>query len=228
MKLKNIISLALAALLTCTLSVSAFAESDASTATGAWEINQNPVALEKNAQAQAAIDKALETMTGAEYEAVAVLGSQVVAGTNECILCKVTPVVPDAASQWALVYLYEDLDGNAEITQVVDLMTNSEEATDGGWVCNQGDEALEADANDALETALEMMDGADCEVIAVLGSQTVSGMNYRLLCQVTPVVPDAEGSFCLVTVYQDVDGNAEIAEVTDLNIAGDVSDGTKQ
>lgn len=167
-------------------------------------------------------------MTGAEYEAVAVLGTQVVAGTNECILCKVTPVVPDAASQWALVYLYEDLDGNAEITQVADLMTNSEEATDGGWVCNQGDEALEADANAALETALEMMDGADYEVIAVLYSQTVSGMNYRLLCQVTPVVPDAEGSFCLVTVYQDVDGNAEIAEVTDLNIAGDVSDGTKQ
>lgn len=228
MKLKNIISLALAALLICTLSVSAFAESDANVATGAWEINQNPVSEEKNAQAQAAIDKALETMTGAEYEVVAVLGIQVVAGMNACILCKVTPVVPDAASQWALVYLYEDLEGNAEITQVVDLMTDSEEAADGGWVCNPGDEALEADANAALETALERMVGADYEAIAVLGSQIVSGTNYLLLCQVTPVVPDAEGSFCLVTVYQDLDGNAEITEVADLDITGDESDDTEQ
>lgn len=53
-------------------------------------------------------------------------------------------------------------------------------------------------------------------------------MNYRLLCRVTPVVPDAEGAFCLVTVYQDLDGNAEITEVTDLDIAGDVSESAEQ
>lgn len=123
MKLKNIISMALAALLICTLSVSAFAKSGANVKTGAWEINQNPFSEKKNAQAQAAIDKAMENMTGAEYEVVAVLGTQTVAGMNACILCKVTPVVPDAASQWALVYLYKDLEGKTEITRVVDLTT---------------------------------------------------------------------------------------------------------
>ena len=228
MKHKNLISLALAVLLTGVLAVSACAESGIDAATGAWEINQDPVSEEKNAQAQTAIDKALETMTGADYEAVAVLGTQVVAGMNTCILCRVTPVVPDAVSQWALVYLYEDLDGNAEITQVVDLMTAPEEGAVGGWMSNQGDEALEADANAALETALERMDGTDYEVIAVLGSQVVAGMNYRLLCWATPVVPDPEGSFCLVTVYQGLDGNAEITEAADLEIAGGVLSGTEE
>ena len=41
-------------------------------------------------------------------------------------------------------------------------------------------------------------------------------------------MPDAEGSFCLVTVYQDLDGNAEITEVADLDITGDESDDTEQ
>lgn len=228
MKLKNIISMALAALLICTLSVSAFAKSGANVKTGAWEINRNPFSEKKNAQAQAAIDKAMENMTGAEYEVVAVLGTQTVAGMNACILCKVTPVVPDAASQWALVYLYKDLEGKMEITRVVDLTTAPEDGAVGGWTSNQGDEALEADANAALASALEVLAGADYEVIAVLGSQVVEGMNYRLLCRVTPVVPDAEGAFCLVTVYQDLDGNAEITEVTDLDIAGDVSESAEQ
>ena len=44
-----------------------------------------------------------------------------VAGTNYCILCQITPVVPDATPAWALVYIYADLDGNAEITNVYEL-----------------------------------------------------------------------------------------------------------
>lgn len=222
MKHKNIISLALTAALTCALFASACAEAGIDAATGAWEINQRSVSVEENARVQTVIGKALENLTGATYEAVAVLGTQLVAGTNDCILCRVTPVVPDAVSQWALVYFYEDLDGNAEITRIVDLMS-SEDDPDGGWVCNPGDGALEAEANAALEAALEMMEGADYEVIAVLGSQTVSGTNYRLLCRVTPVVPDAEGSFCMVTVCRDVDGSAEMIEISDLDIAGGVS-----
>ena len=40
---------------------------------------------------------------------------------NYCILCQITPVVPDAVPTWALVYIYADLQGNAEITNVYDL-----------------------------------------------------------------------------------------------------------
>lgn len=37
---------------------------------------------------------------------------------NCCILCKITPVVPNAIPTWNLVYIYADLVGNAEITNV--------------------------------------------------------------------------------------------------------------
>lgn len=71
--------------------------------------------------AQAAFDKALEGLDGAVYTPVALLSTQVVAGTNYCILCQITPVVPNPAPTWALVYIYADLQGNAEIMNVYDL-----------------------------------------------------------------------------------------------------------
>lgn len=71
--------------------------------------------------AQAAFDKALEGLDGAEYTPVTLLSTQVVAGMNYCTLCQITPVVPDATPSWALVYIYADLQGNAEITNVYEL-----------------------------------------------------------------------------------------------------------
>ena len=85
---------------------------------GSWE-NIAHEAVELPSDAQAAFDKATEGRD--EYIPVALLSSQVVAGTNYCILCQITPVVPDAIPTWALVYIYADLDGNVEITNVYEL-----------------------------------------------------------------------------------------------------------
>lgn len=87
---------------------------------GGWE-NVQHEAAELPEDAQAAFDKALDGLVGANYVPVALLSTQVVAGMNYCILCQITPVVPDAVPTWALVYIYADLQGNAEITNVYDL-----------------------------------------------------------------------------------------------------------
>ena len=79
--------------------------------TGGWE-NVPHETAELPADAQAAFDKAVDGLVGAEYVPVALMSTQVVAGTNYCILCQITPIVPNATSTWALVYIYADLDGN--------------------------------------------------------------------------------------------------------------------
>ena len=89
--------------------------------TGGWTVNREDTAMEANPEAQAALDKALEGLVGASYEPVACLGKQVVAGTNYCLLCRITPVVPNAVPHFALVYVYQALDGSAELLQVQDL-----------------------------------------------------------------------------------------------------------
>jgi len=87
---------------------------------GAWE-NIPHEAAELPADAQAAFDKALEGMVGAGYTPVALLSTRVDAGTHYCILCQITPVVPDAAANWTLVYIHADPEGNAEITNLYEL-----------------------------------------------------------------------------------------------------------
>ena len=87
---------------------------------GGWEITDHD-AEELPEDAQKAFDKAKEKLSDGEYTPVSLLATQLVAGTNYCILCQVTP--SDAASEqkWTLVYIYADLQGNAEIMNTYDL-----------------------------------------------------------------------------------------------------------
>lgn len=87
---------------------------------GGWEIIPHEAeALPEDAQA--AFDKATEKLLGAEYTPVSLMATQLVSGMNYCILCQVSPVVPDSKPKWALVYIYADLQGNAEIMNVYEL-----------------------------------------------------------------------------------------------------------
>lgn len=70
---------------------------------------------------KAVFAKAVDGLLGCDYDLVALLGTQVVAGTNYCVLCRLTPVVPDAVPHWGLAYIYEDLQGDVSLTEVKDL-----------------------------------------------------------------------------------------------------------
>ena len=85
---------------------------------GGWNIAENNAVTEEQ---KAVFDKAVEKLLGVSYEPVAYLGSQVVAGQNNCFLCKATVIYPDAKPTYALVYIYQDLQGNAEVTNVASL-----------------------------------------------------------------------------------------------------------
>ena len=63
---------------------------------GGWSINKGHFSPEENKDAMKAFHKAINGLTGYYYEVVAVLGSQVVAGTNYAYLCRGNVVVPDA------------------------------------------------------------------------------------------------------------------------------------
>lgn len=101
--------------LAVSLSTTAFAGEQLS---GGWFATTD-VAI--TTEAQAAFDKALEGFVGVDYEPIDLLATQVVAGTNYCFLCRSTVVVPDAVPSYSLVYIYEDLQGNAEILGIKDI-----------------------------------------------------------------------------------------------------------
>ena len=65
--------------------------------------------------------EALNDLEGVVYEPAAYLGNQVIGGLNHCYLCRATVVYPDAQPSWKLVFVYEPLDGPAEITRIANL-----------------------------------------------------------------------------------------------------------
>lgn len=189
---------------------------------GGWNINRDELSVESNPEAGEALKKATEGLAGYTYEPVAVLASQVVAGTNYCILCRGEAVVPDATPEYELVYVYEDPEGNAKITSLKDLYSipETDEPLSGGWGINTGDVSAEAhkEVVDALNKAIEGMGGSNIEPIAYLGSQVVAGMNYKIVCRITPVVPDGQSEYAIIQIYADLQGNAEITNITDIDI----------
>lgn len=83
---------------------------------GSWTRAASPVITE---EVKKVCDKAFGGWEGVNYEPIALLKTQVVAGMNYCVLCEATVVVPDAEPTYAVVYIYEDLEGNAQITDIL-------------------------------------------------------------------------------------------------------------
>ncbi len=85
---------------------------------GGWKVADETAVTE---DLQAVFNKAMEKLMGVSYEPIAYLGSQIVAGMNHCFLCKATVIYPDAVPTYKLVYIYQDLEGNAEVLNIADL-----------------------------------------------------------------------------------------------------------
>lgn len=91
-----------------------------SLAAGGWAPSEDPAVTEER---KALFDKGTETLTGASYEPVAYLGSQVVAGKNHAFLCRKVTAYPgslETAPAYAVVYLYQDLQGNVSVLSIGD------------------------------------------------------------------------------------------------------------
>ena len=181
---------------------------------GGWE---NVDSMEVTDEVRALVEKATANMIGANYTPVAYIGRQIVAGTNHKILCKIAPVTPNGTETYAIVTIYEDLNGNVEITEIQNCEAEIVSGGPmGGWT-EVTPEATEASVN-ALEKAMQNLVGADYKEVCCLATQIVAGTNYCMLCEITPVVPNAESHYAIVYVYEDLEGNAQITEVFDFSV----------
>lgn len=191
---------------------------------GGWAAAEDPAMTD---ELRAIFDKALDGLVGVDYEPIACLGTQIVAGRNYCFLTKATVVYPDAKPKYTLIYVYADLSGNATIMNFADMPVipnefdgiepiTEEETLDGGWVYAESPEITdEIKAN--LEKAIAALVGADYEPVANIATQVVAGTNRCLLCKITPVVPNPVPHYALVYLYEALDGTVELLETVDFD-----------
>lgn len=196
---------------------------------GGWEVNTGSTAMSKNAAAKAAFKKATTELLGVSYQPIAVLGTQVVAGTKYAILCKATPVIPDAAPDITIMYIYENIDGTVDIDGFQTVISGGDK---GGFKANTGKFTIKNKKNKAVysayKKAMKELVGVDYKPVLYLGKQTKSGSSYMILCRSQAVYPNAPYEWSLVTVSKSAKGKVKLGDVqtlelgnTDEEITGD-------
>ena len=196
---------------------------------GGWEVNTGSTSISKNAAAKAAFKKATAELLGVSYQPIAVLGTQAVAGTKYAILCKATPVIPDAAPDITIMYIYENVDGTVDIDGFQTIISGGDK---GGFKANTGKFTIKNKKNKAVystyKKAMKELVGVDYKPVLYLGKQTKSGSSYMILCRSQAVYPNAPYEWSLVTVSKSAKGKVKLGDVqtlelgnTDEEITGD-------
>ncbi|MBQ6583454.1 MAG: hypothetical protein IJH77_06505 [Mogibacterium sp.] len=236
--MKRFCALALAILLIAAMTACGSRQSEENTSaqegsgdiTEGWELPAEAREAILPEEARNAFEKAFDGFTGSDVVPVAYLGQQVVAGTNYMILCRFTTVTQEPVSSYQIVVIYADLEGNAEILNMSDFEIASftdgegaggQEMLSGGWYVPEDytTAGLPDEVQSAYDAAMETFTGTVLLTpAAYLGSQLVSGMNYAILCECELGVPDAAKSFAVLTVYQDLEGNAQVTNMYTLDL----------
>lgn len=202
---------------------------------GGWTAADSSAA-ELPEEVQAAFDKAFETLTGSynEMTPIAYIGKQVVSGTNYAVLYRVTYADEKVQAGLVVFTVYEDLEGNAELLSseefdIADYNTGDEAADEnaeagqmaGGWQIPEQITTAEIpeEALTAFSKAVEGFTGNELTPMALLGTQIVAGTNYAFLCRSKLVTAEPVESIQVVIVYEDLEGNATISEINNVDVS---------
>lgn len=188
---------------------------------GDWKRADSP---ELTAKIKKLFKKAFDGLEGASYTPVALLATKTTtSGTQYRVLSKMTLAVPDAEEEYVVVTLGRNWLGKAELLDIGDavaptnLPTEADRETGplaGAWSETESP-VMTDEAKAAFQKATEGFVGVDYTPVALLSTQVVAGTNYRILCEATVVYPGAEMHYVVMTIYEDLQGNASILSISD-------------
>lgn len=197
-------------------------ETGTETVVGGWKLHESYSTCLDDDEMKI-FDKAVEGLTGVGYDPIRVLATQIVAGKNYAYLCAYKNVSTTEDAGYCIVTVYNDLDGNASILSIeridiADVKTTEQKDTSemtGAWEIKGTGKpgALSEEAENALSKALEGFTGTGQIPILLLGTQLVSGMNYKILCIGETVTETPVRSVYVATVYEDLEGNCELSDL---------------
>ena len=195
---------------------------------GGWTLSEFD-GVELPEAAQNAYDKALEGYTGMGYVPYALLGTQVVSGTNYMILAKGTTVTAEPVSALYVLVIYEDTEGNCTVANVsdFDLGAIEESASEGtpegllgGWELNTQVTAagFSPKVLDAIDKASEDIDGKYYTPLVPLGEKVVNGTEYAILGIQFDGEEFAPDQYCVLFPVVSSDDTASLEKIALLDL----------
>lgn len=158
-----------------------------------------------------------------DYKLVALLGKQVVAGTNYMFLVKDN-------GNYKTVVVYNNLENKSTITSVSNFditkyvnedISYKDESVVGGWYVDipSGDIMIDSEIQSIFNEAMEKIQGADYKPLGVLAHQAVSGTNYAVLAYGRINTTEENSGVYILTLYKDLNGTSEIVSSAYVDLA---------
>lgn len=161
---------------------------------GSWDI---AVEIGKMPQKIATAFSGLnETLTGAEYEAIAYIGSQVANGTNHAVLAKQT-IVTGKDVENIVVLIFNEKKDDVTLVSIERILESG--ATFGGINIDVQTDIPE-EIEDMFMNAFEAYTGAAVTPYALLGTQITKGVDYIFAATLSTVALEPEEKALIVTV----------------------------
>ena len=194
------------------------------TLTGGWETVLSNRVNDLSEEDIYNFNNAIKDYSKEKLEVVALLGKQVVAGTNYMFLAK-------SDSKYKIVIVYTDLEGVSKVSKVIDfnyvdyVNKNSDgisEQLSGGWYTESANTEykLEDEKVESLfESATSTLAGMEFKPLLVVGKQIVAGTNYAIVCYGQATVPNATTGIYLMTLYAKLDGTSEITGIAYIDLS---------
>ncbi len=198
------------------------AENNSDSLVGAYNTNLVSFSIKDNPDAMNAFEAAFPNgYNYTHYEPIALLGTQVVSGTNYLYLCKSTWTDYQENVSFVLLQIYQDLSGKSEVMGSAILFPTEESEEDGeDYSYNTGSylpENIPAIQN-AFEEAVPDDENAYYIPLAYIGKHTQEGKPEEdvIFTAKDPRGTDAKISYELLYIGKDKDGKAKLIKTEDV------------
>ena len=189
---------------------------------GAYNTNLVSFSLKDNPDAMNAFEAAFPNgYNYTHYEPIALLGTQVVSGTNYLYLCKSTWTDYQENVSFVLLQIYQDLSGKSEVMGSAILFPTEESREEGeDYIDNTGSylpENIPAIQN-AFKEAVPDNENVSYIPLAYIGKHTQEGKPEEdvIFAAKDPRGTDAKISYELFYIGKDKDGKAKLVKTEDV------------
>ena len=198
------------------------AENNSDSLVGSYNTNLVSFSLKDNPDAMNAFEAAFpKGFNYTHYEPIALLGTQVVSGTNYLYLCKSTWTDYQENVSFVLLQIYQDLSGKSEVMGSAILFPTEESREEGeDYIDNTGSylpENIPAIQN-AFKEAVPDDENAYYIPLAYIGKHTQEGKPEEdvIFAAKDPRGTDAKISYELFYIGKDKDGKAKLVKTEDV------------
>ena len=189
---------------------------------GAYNTNLVSFSLKDNPDAMNAFEAAFPNgYNYTHYEPIALLGTQVVSGTNYLYLCKSTWTDYQENVSFVLLQIYQDLSGKSQVMGSAILFPTEESEEDGeDYIDNTGSylpENIPAIQN-AFNEAVKDSENVSYIPLAYIGKHTQEGKPEEdvIFTAKKSKGKDAKANYELLYIGKDKDGKAKLVKTEDV------------